>query len=84
MWREFPDRIVGFPSRIHMLDNSTNCWKYESEWTNSISMVLTGAAFHHKASVVTTYKRVYVIPLSSYHVPNCFPFNVSFVLLNMF
>lgn len=23
-------------------------WKYESEWTNEISMVLTGAAFHHK------------------------------------
>ncbi|XP_076750112.1 exostosin glycosyltransferase sotv [Xylocopa sonorina] len=48
VWREFPDRIVGFPSRIHMWDNATNCWKYESEWTNSISMVLTGAAFHHK------------------------------------
>ncbi|KAL2712257.1 exostosin-2 [Vespula squamosa] len=48
VWREFPDRIVGFPSRIHMWDNTTNCWKYESEWTNSISMVLTGAAFHHK------------------------------------
>ncbi|KAI4504281.1 hypothetical protein M0802_000752 [Mischocyttarus mexicanus] len=48
VWREFPDRIVGFPSRIHMWDNTTSCWKYESEWTNSISMVLTGAAFHHK------------------------------------
>ncbi|XP_076544829.1 exostosin glycosyltransferase sotv isoform X1 [Osmia lignaria lignaria] len=48
VWREFPDRIVGFPSRIHIWDNGTNCWKYESEWTNSISMVLTGAAFHHK------------------------------------
>lgn len=48
VWREFPDRIVGFPSRIHMWDNSTMCWRYESEWTNSISMVLTGAAFHHK------------------------------------
>lgn len=23
-------------------------WKYESEWTNEISMVLTGAAFIHK------------------------------------
>lgn len=51
VWREFPDRIVGFPSRLHMWDNGTNCWKYESEWTNSISMVLTGAAFHHKVSV---------------------------------
>ncbi|XP_063984975.1 exostosin-2 [Diachasmimorpha longicaudata] len=48
VWREFPDRIVGFPSRTHTWDNTTNLWKYESEWTNRISMVLTGAAFHHK------------------------------------
>ncbi|KAL0275447.1 UNVERIFIED_CONTAM: hypothetical protein PYX00_003286 [Menopon gallinae] len=48
VWREFPDRIVGFPSRTHVWDNATNQWKYESEWTNKISMVLTGAAFHHK------------------------------------
>lgn len=48
VWREFPDRIVGFPSRVHLWDNSTNQWKYESEWTNDVSMVLTGAAFYHK------------------------------------
>ncbi|XP_067013455.2 exostosin-2 [Anabrus simplex] len=48
VWREFPDRIVGFPSRTHVWDNVTMRWKYESEWTNQISMVLTGAAFHHK------------------------------------
>lgn len=48
VWREFPDRIVGFPSRVHLWDNSTSQWKYESEWTNDISMVLTGAAFYHK------------------------------------
>lgn len=48
VWREFPDRIIGFPSRTHVWDNSTNRWKYESEWTNDISMVLTGAAFYHK------------------------------------
>lgn len=50
VWREFPDRIVGFPSRTHVWDNITNKWKYESEWTNQISMVLTGAAFHHKVN----------------------------------
>ncbi|XP_017788520.1 PREDICTED: exostosin-2, partial [Habropoda laboriosa] len=60
VWREFPDRIVGFPSRIHMWDNGTSCWKYESEWTNSISMVLTGAAFHHK--VITTPKKKFRCP----------------------
>ncbi|GFQ95834.1 hypothetical protein TNCT_268701 [Trichonephila clavata] len=48
VWREFPDRIVGFPSRVHLYDNATKKWKYESEWTNEISMVLTGAAFYHK------------------------------------
>ncbi|XP_018334859.1 exostosin-2, partial [Agrilus planipennis] len=48
VWREFPDRIVGFPSRTHIWDNATLSWKYESEWTNEISMVLTGAAFYHK------------------------------------
>lgn len=48
VWREFPDRIVGFPSRTHRWDNQTMRWRYESEWTNEISMVLTGAAFHHK------------------------------------
>ncbi|KAJ8948231.1 hypothetical protein NQ318_013217, partial [Aromia moschata] len=48
VWREFPDRIVGFPSRTHIWDNVTEMWKYESEWTNEISMVLTGAAFLHK------------------------------------
>lgn len=48
VWREFPDRIVGFPSRTHVWDNATMRWKYESEWTNQVSMVLTGAAFYHK------------------------------------
>lgn len=48
VWREFPDRIIGFPSRTHIWDNVTMSWKYESEWTNEISMVLTGAAFLHK------------------------------------
>lgn len=46
VWREFPDRIVGFPSRTHVFEN--NEYRYESEWTNEISMVLTGVAFHHK------------------------------------
>ena len=48
VWRQFYDRLVGFPSRLHLWDNVTQSWKYESEWTSSISMVLTGAAFYHK------------------------------------
>eukprot|EP00058_Branchiostoma_floridae_P022654 XP_002608144.1 hypothetical protein BRAFLDRAFT_91377 [Branchiostoma floridae] len=48
VWREFPDRLVGYPGRVHLWDNATKSWKYESEWTNDVSMVLTGAAFYHK------------------------------------
>lgn len=48
VWCEFPDRIVGFPSRTHVYDNVTQSYTYESEWKNEISMVLTGAAFYHK------------------------------------
>nr|XP_044605574.1 exostosin-2 isoform X4 [Equus asinus] len=48
VWREFPDRLVGYPGRLHLWDHEMNKWKYESEWTNEVSMVLTGAAFYHK------------------------------------
>jgi glucuronyl/N-acetylglucosaminyl transferase EXT2 len=36
VWREFPERIVGFPSRTHVFENHE--WKYESEWTNEVSL----------------------------------------------
>ncbi|KAG5264120.1 hypothetical protein AALO_G00272360 [Alosa alosa] len=48
VWREFPDRLVGYPGRLHLWDHELGKWKYESEWTNEVSMVLTGAAFYHK------------------------------------
>ncbi|XP_037073398.1 exostosin-2-like [Pollicipes pollicipes] len=48
VWREYPDRIVGFPSRNHVWNNVTQSWGYDSEWTSDLSMVLTGAAFYHK------------------------------------
>ena len=48
VWREFPDRLVGYPGRLHLWDHEMHKWKYESEWTNEVSMVLTGAAFYHK------------------------------------
>jgi len=59
-WREYPDRIVGFPSRLHLENPDSNGedgkdgkndnkdkYKYESEWKNEYSMVLTGVAFYH-------------------------------------
>lgn len=55
-WREFPDRIVGFPSRLHLWNNLTNSWTYDSEWKNKISLILTGAAFyHHYYNYLYTY-----------------------------
>lgn len=48
-WREFPDRLVGYLGRLHLWDHEM--WKYESEGTNEVSMVLTGAAFYHKVSL---------------------------------
>lgn len=42
---------MGFPGRVHTSENTSDRFKYESEWTNSVSMVLTGCAFHHKVHV---------------------------------
>ena len=54
-WREFSDRIVGFPSRLHIWpgeddsdqDDENFDFRYESEWKNRYSMVLTGVSFYH-------------------------------------
>ncbi|KAG7166152.1 Exostosin-1-like 1 [Homarus americanus] len=48
VWRTFPDRIVGYPARSHHWDDSKAGWSYTSRWTNSYSMVLTGAAVYHR------------------------------------
>ncbi|XP_037945940.1 exostosin-1-like [Teleopsis dalmanni] len=48
VWRDFPDRIVGYPARAHFWDDAKNAWGYTSKWTNYYSIVLTGAAFYHR------------------------------------
>nr|XP_045617389.1 exostosin-1-like isoform X2 [Procambarus clarkii] len=48
VWRTFPDRIVGYPARSHHWDDSKAGWSYTSRWTNSYSLVLTGAAVYHR------------------------------------
>ncbi|CAG7721914.1 unnamed protein product [Allacma fusca] len=47
VWRSFPDRIVGYPTRSHYWDDPTELWKYSSKWTNDYSMVLAGGAIYH-------------------------------------
>jgi len=59
VWRSTPERIVGFPGRLHywlegnMPDADGNLqkitrWAYTSKFHNDYSMILTGAAFIHK------------------------------------
>ena len=48
VWREFPERIVGYPARSHHWDDTKNRWSYSSRWSNEYSMVLTGAAVYHR------------------------------------
>ncbi|XP_037942690.1 exostosin-2 [Teleopsis dalmanni] len=84
VWREFPDRIVGFPSRKHVWDNSTLRWHYESEWTNQISMVLTGAAFHHKYwSNIYTYSMPNEIKTWVDDHMNCEDIAMNFLVANI-
>lgn len=40
VWREFPDRIVGFPPRNVVWNNDTQSWKYDSEWTNEVKVLV--------------------------------------------
>lgn len=49
-WCEFPDRLVGFPARLHRYSNNSRAYIYDSEWRNQYSMILTGAAFYHRVS----------------------------------
>ncbi|XP_062449904.1 exostosin-like 1 isoform X2 [Rhea pennata] len=48
VWRAFPERIVGFPTRSHFWDAGQRRWGYTSRRTNEFSMVLTAAAFYHR------------------------------------
>ncbi|XP_076437900.1 exostosin-1a-like [Babylonia areolata] len=48
VWKEFPERIVGYPARSHYWDEQRGKWRYTSKWSNSYSMVLTGAAVYHR------------------------------------
>ena len=69
-WQEFPDRLVGFPGRVHVYDFDRHMRHYESEWLNNISLVLTGAAFYHKVTLLALNARLFAIlwPISGLHV----------------
>ena len=48
VWKEFPDRLVGYPGRSHFWDEAGSKWRYASHWTNEYSMVLTSGALYHR------------------------------------
>ncbi|EDO33761.1 predicted protein [Nematostella vectensis] len=48
VWRDFPQRIVGFPSRDHYWDEGQSRWVYSSMISNKFSMVMTSGAFYHR------------------------------------
>uniref|UniRef100_A0A8C4QQR3 Exostosin-2 n=1 Tax=Eptatretus burgeri TaxID=7764 RepID=A0A8C4QQR3_EPTBU len=84
VWREFPDRLVGYPGRLHLWDHETGKWKYESEWTNEVSMVLTGAAFYHKYfNYLYTYKMPGDIKAWVDNHMNCEDIAMNFLVTNM-
>jgi len=60
VWKSFPERIVGFPSRSHYWDEKKKMWIYNSAMSNDYSIVLTNAAFIHKkyAKLFTEYLSV--------------------------
>lgn len=47
--------MVGFPGRFHAWDGNSGKWAYNSNHTCELSMVLTGAAFFHKVSAISSY-----------------------------
>ncbi|XP_065174420.1 exostosin-2-like [Sycon ciliatum] len=67
VWKEFPDRLVGFPGRLHNYNTTVNRFQYTSQWGSELSMVLTGAAFHHK---YYSYLYTYVMPKAIRHWVN--------------
>eukprot|EP00111_Clytia_hemisphaerica_P000401 TCONS_00001106-protein len=89
-WKEFPDRLVGFPARFHitnpkeLINGKRLQYKYESEWSNSLSMVLTGAAFYHQ---VYNHWFTHMLPRKTIHYinekMNCEDIAMNFLISNL-
>jgi len=84
VWREYPDRLVGYPNRLHLWEEDKKNWKYESEWTNANSMILTGAAFYHKYYSHAYYQQTpaKIVNWVDDHM-NCEDILMNFVIANL-
>ncbi|VDM95067.1 unnamed protein product [Thelazia callipaeda] len=47
-WRENPDRVVGFFSRMGVFNDSAKIYKYNVEWFDLVDVILMKASFYHK------------------------------------
>ncbi|XP_076806265.1 exostosin-2-like [Clavelina lepadiformis] len=82
VWREFPDTLVGYPPRLHLWTEDRHL-RYQSEWTNNISIVLTGAAFYHNYfNYLYTYKMPGDIKDWVDEHMNCEDIAMNFVITN--
>ena len=89
-WREYPDRLVGFPARAHeivtneLINGKVLKYKYASEWRNELSMVLTGAAIYHK---VYNHWFTYLLPVKTRNYidakMNCEDIGMNFLIANL-
>ena len=86
VWREYPDRLVGFPGRYHnqASKDAPQTFHYQSQWNNDVSMVLTGVAFQHKLySYMFTYKMPSSILKYVDERMNCEDIAMNFLVANL-
>ena len=86
VWKQNSDRLVGFPGRNHKQWSSNNKqgFLYQSEWSNDISMVLTGVAFYHKIyNYLFTYKMPKGIVRYIDKRMNCEDIAMNFLIANL-
>lgn len=83
VWKRHSDQLVGFPGRNH--DRSKNgSFLYQSEWSNDVSMVLTGVSFYHKIyNHLFTYKMPKKIIRYIDKRMNCEDIAMNFLIANL-
>ncbi|VDN05888.1 unnamed protein product [Thelazia callipaeda] len=82
VWREQRNKIVGFPARRH--SQKGNEILYDSNHTCQLSMILTGAAFIHKAYFYAyTYGMPQVIKEKVDELMNCEDLAMNFLVAHL-
>ncbi|KAF8566542.1 hypothetical protein P879_08878 [Paragonimus westermani] len=56
VWKENRERLVGYPQRDFEFRPGSKDWAYKTDSrSKSYSMILTGAAFFHKATIIVIH-----------------------------